>query len=208
MVWSTVPTPVWYSDGWSGWAHDPLTKTEQNDGRTVTCAHLAVRHIARATQIGWLQVAVRRALQDVIRTIVSTFCLGGFAACSSRWLLRQAAYCHNQPKPGRGAEVRYRHAQIFRQAPGSLPLYGGGRWIPQESVLMITTVHLIVDQKHYPELIMKVENDIVNIALHILLKATSKNLLHGRFLWLISSVALPNLEIHTVLLRFGALHLI
>ena len=47
---------------------------------------------------------------------------------------------------------------------------------------MITTVHLIVDQKHYPELIMKVENDIVNIALHILLKATSKNLLHGRFL--------------------------
>ena len=46
---------------------------------------------------------------------------------------------------------------------------------------MITTVHLIVDQKHYPELIMKVENDIVNIALHILLKATSKNLLHGRF---------------------------
>lgn len=35
---------------------------------------------------------------------------------------------------------------------------------------MITTVHLIVDQKHYPELIMKVENDIVNIALHILLK--------------------------------------
>jgi len=35
---------------------------------------------------------------------------------------------------------------------------------------MITTVHLIVDQKHYPELIMKVENDIVNIALHISLK--------------------------------------
>ena len=54
--------------------------------------------------------------------------------------------------------------------------------VAQESVLMITTVHLIVDQKHYPELIMKVENDIVNIALHILLKATSKNLLHGRFL--------------------------
>jgi len=29
-------------------------------------------------------------------------------------------------------------------------------------------------------------------------KVTSKNLLHGRFLWLISSASLSNLEIHTV----------